>query len=146
MSAAARCWDEDQQEPVIRRQECLCHVAQRGKPQRRKIKGQKAKIKRQKSLRWAAGRLLLEPRHLLLAAAALGLAVAEENLGWPDRLMRAPWSAPDATGRLGLGTRPSPTRGSGCGRGRPPHRNPPGHQARMRSRSRWRRFSLVRLQ
>ena len=37
-----------------------------------------------------AGRLLLEPWHLLLAAAALGLAVAEENLGWPDRLMRAP--------------------------------------------------------
>jgi len=36
------------------------------------------------------GRLLLEPWHLLLAAASLAIALAEEHLAWSDRLMRAP--------------------------------------------------------
>ena len=41
---------------------------------------------------------------------------------WPIPAGRSPWTGPDAPVRLWFGTTPSPTRGSGCGRGRPPHR------------------------
>jgi D-alanyl-lipoteichoic acid acyltransferase DltB (MBOAT superfamily) len=38
----------------------------------------------------AAGKLLLEPWHIGMALAALGLAVAEERRGWFERVAAAP--------------------------------------------------------